>query len=195
MRVILASKSPRRKEILEMVGIKFDVISSDLEESYFNNEGPRHLVKRLSKDKVFEVAKNLSEKRETLIIGADTIVLFNGEILGQPKEYKDAKRMLSLLQGKKHRVFTGISVLKEGSEIVSDFSKSVVEFYPMSEEEIDWYISTKEPFDKAGSYGVQGIGAFFIKKINGSYHNVMGFPIDLFYKLIKRLNVDIRQLF
>jgi len=195
MRVILASKSPRRKEILEMVGIKFDVISSDLEESYFNNEGPRHLVKRLSRDKVFKVAKNLSEKRETLIIGADTIVLFNGEILGQPKEYKDAKRMLSLLQGKKHRVFTGISVLKEGSEIVSDFSKSVVEFYPMSEEEIDWYISTKEPFDKAGSYGVQGIGAFFIKKINGSYHNVMGFPIDLFYKLIKRLNVDIRQLF
>jgi septum formation protein len=195
MRVILASKSPRRKEILEMVGIKFDVISSDLEESYFNNEGPRHLVKRLSRDKVFKVAKSLSEKRETLIIGADTIVLFNGEILGQPKEYKDAKRMLSLLQGKKHRVFTGISVLKEGSEIVSDFSKSVVEFYPMSEEEIDWYISTKEPFDKAGSYGVQGIGAFFIKKINGSYHNVMGFPIDLFYKLIKRLNVDIRQLF
>ncbi len=195
MRVILASKSPRRKEILEMVGIKFDVISSDLEESYFNNEGPRHLVKRLSRNKVFKVAKSLSEKRETLIIGADTIVLFNGEILGQPKEYKDAKRMLSLLQGKKHRVFTGISVLKEGSEIVSDFSKSVVEFYPMSEEEIDWYISTKEPFDKAGSYGVQGIGAFFIKKINGSYHNVMGFPIDLFYKLIKRLNVDIRQLF
>ncbi len=195
MRVILASKSPRRKEILEMVGINFDVISSNLEESSFNNEGPRHLVKRLSRDKVFEVAKNLSEKRETLIVGADTIVLLKGDILGQPKDYKDAKRMLFLLQGKKHRVFTGVSILKDGSEVVSDFSKSVVEFYPMSEEEIDWYLSTKEPFDKAGSYGVQGIGSFFIKKINGSYHNVMGFPIDLFYKLLKRLNIDIRQLF
>lgn len=194
IKVILASKSPRRKEILERIGVSFKTIPSHWDEILSENENPQDAVIRIARGKALSVSRKLIDIKNTLIIGADTIVYLDKKIIGQPKDEEEAKSMLQILQGRTHIVYTGISLLKNGEDEAEGYSESFVEFYPMTEEEIEWYVKSKEPLDKAGAYGAQGKGALFIKKIDGSFHNVMGFPVDLFHLLLKKLNLKISQI-
>lgn len=194
IRIILASKSPRRKEILERIGFFLEIMPSKADEIFYDNEPPETAVVRIAREKALAVQRNIKNCADCLIIGADTVVYLGGKIIGQPQNREEAKKMLRLLQGNVHTVYTGVCLIKNGKEYAEGFSKSEVEFHPMNEKEIEWYLSSNEPMDKAGAYGVQGKGAFFIKKINGSFHNVMGFPVDIFYKLLKELEVDISKI-
>lgn len=188
-RIILASASPRRKEILSQAGISFEVVAADHEEkSCFHD--PEELVKDLAAQKAEAAAdllKGESSKEETaagyVVIGADTVVALHGQILGKPKDEKDAFRMLSKLQGSTHQVYTGVSLLRlwDGrKEQISFAEATYVSIAPMSSEEIRRYIATKEPMDKAGSYAIQGKFARYIERIKGDYYNVVGFPLHRF---------------
>lgn len=194
IKVILASKSPRRKEILERIGVSFETIPSKADEIFLKNENPQEAVVRIAREKAAFVSRQFVDKRNTLIIGADTVVCLDKTILGQPKDENEAKSMLKILQGRSHIVYTGISLFKNGEDEADGFSESLVEFYPMTMDEIEWYVRSKEPLDKAGAYGVQGKGSIFIRKIEGSFHNVMGFPVDLFYRLLKKLNLELSEI-
>ncbi len=194
MNYILASASPRRKEILEQMGLKFEIIPAKGEE-VIRFTGPEEIVMDLSKQKAGEIAgKREQEAVPELIIGADTVVAKDGVILGKPKDEADAYRMLSMLQGSSHKVYTGVTfILREeaGIRVHSFFEETEVLMYPMSEEERRWYIATKEPFDKAGGYGIQGRCAVFIKEIRGDYQNVVGLPAAGIYQELKKLGIDI----
>jgi septum formation protein len=182
MRIILASNSPRRKEILSQLGIKYETISSEYEEKAIDTE-PEELVMRFSEGKAMSIAKNIKE--EALVIGSDTIVYKDGKILGKPKDEEDAYDMLKSLSGVFHTVISGISVIRTPSlHKITTFEKTAVKFKELTEDEIHYYISTKEPMDKAGAYAIQGIGSLLVEKINGCYFNVMGLPV---YKLSKVL--------
>mgnify|MGYP005840633805 CR=1 FL=1 len=194
MKIILASKSPRRKEILENLKIKFDIIPSKAEEIFIEGEPPQKVVQRIAKEKLRSILTKDLNLENSLIIAADTIVYLEGKILGQPKDENEAFRMLEFMQGRTHFVYTGLCLLKGINEIAEGVSESIVEFYSMTKSEINWYVKTKEPLDKAGSYGVQERGALFIKSIKGSFHNVMGFPVDLFYQLLKQLGVSLDKI-
>lgn len=194
MKIILASKSPRRKEILENLKIKFDVIPSKVEELFIEGEPPQKAVQRIAKEKLQSILNKNLDLENSLIIAADTIVYYEGKILGQPKNENEAFKMLEFLQGRSHFVYTGLCLLKGESQVAQGVSESIVEFYPMTKSEIEWYVKTKEPLDKAGAYGVQERGALFIKSIKGSFHNVMGFPVDLLYKLLKKLSVSLDEI-
>lgn len=189
-KIVLASNSPRRKEILEQVGITFTVSPSTSDEVSESTD-PIELVESLSSMKAEEVAER--EKGPTIIIGADTVVVHEGKILGKPVDVAEAKKMLWSLQGNSHEVFTGVTViLKEinnGKEIVpykkisfADVSKVI--FYPMTHEQIDAYVATKEPMDKAGAYAIQGKFAVYIKEIIGDYYNIVGLPISKLYQTL-----------
>jgi septum formation protein len=188
-RIVLASKSPRRKEILERLGLVFDVIPSGIDEDLDAGGSPSGEAVRLARDKALDVSKKIREN-DALIIGVDTVVFLDGKILCQPEHEGHAKQMLARLQGRTHEVYSGLSLLGKGRGEAQGFSVSKVTFNTMSEAEIDWYVKDGEPLDKAGSYGVQGKGSLFIKGIEGSFHNVMGFPVDLFYSLLKDLKMD-----
>ncbi|MCX7831031.1 MAG: Maf family protein, partial [Acidobacteria bacterium] len=153
MKIILASKSPRRKEILEKIGLSFETVPANVEEIFKENEEVKNAVVRIAKEKSLEVFKKIEIPKNTLVISADTVVYLQNEIIGQPKNEEEAKKMLQLLQGKIHTVYTGVCVVKDGEEEASGVSRSLVEFYPMSEKEINWYVESKEPMDKAGAYG------------------------------------------
>ncbi len=191
MRVILASKSPRRKELLEQIGLSFEVLVSDADEN-LDIDIPEEFVKELSRIKskaVMDLMDGIDEN--TLIIGADTIVVYDGKILGKPKDEEDAFCMLKMLSDNEHEVITGVTLLsKKNGKIDMDtfFEKTKVFTYEMSDSEIKEYIATKEPMDKAGSYGIQGIGGKFIKKIDGDYNNVVGLPVSRIYQKIKENN-------
>lgn len=191
MRVILASKSPRRKELLEQIGLSFEVLVSDSDEN-LDIDIPEEFVKELSRIKskaVMDLMDGIDEN--TLIIGADTIVVYDGKILGKPKDEEDAFCMLKMLSDNEHEVITGVTLLsKKNGKIDMDtfFEKTKVFTYEMSDSEIKEYIATKEPMDKAGSYGIQGIGGKFIKKIDGDYNNVVGLPVSRIYQKIKENN-------
>ena len=185
MKIILASKSPRRKEILENLGVKFEIIVSDVcEES--EERDPASLVKELSLRKGRAVADKVIKEdiymgEDVYIISSDTVVATaEGEILGKPYDISDAKRMLSLLEGKRHYVHSGIAIIKisEDGNITeaADTESTAVEFVPMSENEIDFYVNHENVLDKAGAYAIQGIASAFIKKIDGDYFNVVGLP-------------------
>lgn len=191
MRIILASTSPRRREILNRLHIKFEVFSPQVEEIRKKNEKVSNFVKRLAREKAKSVQKLTQD--DALIIGADTIVYIDQMILGQPRNRNEAFEMLKILSGRTHKVYTGICLLYNEYE-VTDYSKSYVTFHEMDNDEIEWYLKTNEFFDKAGSYGVQGYGSLFIKEIKGSYFNVMGFPVDLFYKLLRRIGISFKDL-
>ncbi len=189
-KIILASASPRRKEIMEMAGLDFDVAVSDCEEHVSYN-GPEDMVKKLSHRKAGAVADMLVNKEgeEYLVIGSDTIVYFDGEILGKPKDEEEAFRMLKSMAGKTHVVYTGVTVIETPSMQKETFcEQTTVEFYEVSEEEIKEYIRTKEPLDKAGSYGVQGRGAFLVKRIEGDYYTVVGLPIAHLLRVLRKMN-------
>ena len=181
-RIILASKSPRRKQILEMLNIPFEIIVADIDEKINPNNDLRREIENISFLKALKV---FNENKDAIVIGADTIVVVNNEVLGKPKNEDDAFRMLKLLQNNKHHVITGVTILSNKcSESFSNISE--VYFNPISDEEIKEYIKTKEPMDKAGSYAIQGIGAKYIDHINGDFYSIMGLPVSDLNKRLKR---------
>ncbi|MBQ2680205.1 MAG: septum formation protein Maf, partial [Firmicutes bacterium] len=172
-KIILASGSPRRKDILNMLGIPFDVIVSDADESVSEGTAPGEMVKELSLRKAEAVSKNLSG--ETIVIGSDTVVYLDNEILGKPKDAGDAYEMLEKLSGRTHIVYTGITVIfksDSGEKAVSAVDATEVTFKKLAPGNISAYIASEEPFGKAGAYAVQGIGSIFIERINGDFFTV-----------------------
>lgn len=193
VRVILASGSPRRKELLEQIGVSFEISVADGEE-IITRKLPWEIVEELSLQKATEVAERYETKQEaveqTVVIGADTIVAYGKEIMGKPKDEEMAKEMLRKLQDGSHQVYTGVTLIimtAENRQVVTFHEKTDVEMYPMSEKQIDAYVATKEPMDKAGSYAIQGKCAAYIKGICGDYNNVVGLPVArLMQELFKR---------
>jgi len=173
--LILASSSPRRKELLQNLGIPFKIHPSNIEEKAVNVDEFEEFALNMATEK----AKCVYDKlKDGWILGADTIVVIDGKLFGKPRNYQDAKNMLNVLSGREHTVITGFCIIDPSGEIShSESVTSKVNIRKLSEEEIDAYLATKEPFDKAGAYAVQGIGAFMIKSINGSYTNVVGLPL------------------
>lgn len=180
--IILASASPRRKEILELADLKFDVMPSDAQE-ITTKTAPNEVVMELASLKAKDIYKK-SEK-QSMIVGADTVVAYQGQILGKPTDKADTKRMLTMLSGQTHEVYTGVCVIEDG-KTKTFYEETKVTFYEISDEQIDRYIKTGEPMDKAGSYGIQGKAAVFIKGIEGDYYNVVGFPIARFLQEITK---------
>ncbi len=179
MRVILASKSPRRREILSMLGVEFEIISADADESSDITD-PEKLVRELALRKGRATREVLRERGEwnddTLVIASDTVVATADEILGKPRDERDAKRMLRALADSTHRVISGVALLC-GEREIADFDSTGVRFSAMSEEDIDWYVASGEPSDKAGAYAVQGLASLWIKGLEGDYFNVVGLPV------------------
>lgn len=183
-KMILASASPRRRELLTQAGFSFEVKVSDADEVITEKE-PDKIVKELALVKACAVA---ASETEALIIGADTIVAVDGKILGKPRDAEEAFSMLSMLQGRTHQVYTGVALITREEELQKShvFSeKTDVHMYPMTEQEIRAYIATGEPLDKAGAYGIQGRAAVYIRKIEGDYNNVVGLPISRLYQELK----------
>ena len=202
--IILASQSPRRKELLEQIGLEFEICPAQGEER-ITKSIPEEVVMELSKQKAEEVAamvssygqehKDITTPSDILVIGADTVVAYDGKILGKPVDEADAKHMLTMLSGNTHSVFTGVTLVlidKSGraGELVF-YEKTDVKMHKMSEEEIDRYIATGEPMDKAGSYAIQGKCAIYVEKIDGDYNNVVGLPITRIYQELKKIGIDI----
>lgn len=198
-RVILGSGSPRRRELLEQIGIRFEVMVSEKEEVYTAQE-PEEIVRELALMKAKNVASEMSdlemkdsdsEAEGIIVIGADTVVVLDGQILGKPSDEKDAFAMLTSLQGREHQVFTGVAVLDfdtEGNVSETAFAvKTDVCVNEMDEEEIRSYIRTGEPMDKAGAYGIQGRFAAYIDRIDGDYYNVVGLPVSALYRVLKKI--------
>ena len=171
--IILASKSPRRRELLELAGVPFSVETEDVEETFDPGLLPAEIVRHLSRIKAEAVFKKHPAKT---VLGADTIVVLDGGILGKPKDEEEAVRMLQALSGKTHEVFTGVTILSGKTEY-SFAERTAVTFYELSEEEIRTYVSTGEPLDKAGAYGIQGRGVTLVRSIEGDYPNVVGLPV------------------
>lgn len=179
-KLVLASSSPRRTELLNRAGWPHEVLVVGIDESVRPQEEPAAYVQRLARSKAEAVAERLEEG---LVLGADTTVVVDNQILGQPDDDADAKRMLKLLNGKWHEVLTGVALVRVGGETRVAHETTRVRFAEMSEGEIDWYIASGEPVGKAGAYGIQGKAALFIEEIDGDYFNIMGLPIRLVYKL------------
>ncbi|MCU9614015.1 Maf family protein [Caldibacillus lycopersici] len=182
-RLILASSSPRRREILKQVQHNFEIIISDVDETIEEILPPEQVVMTLASKKAHAVAKHYPD---AYVIGADTVVYLAPQILGKPANKVAAKQMLVNLSGKTHTVYTGISVI-HGSQEETSFVKTDVTFWELSEKEIEHYIQTGEPFDKAGSYGIQGYGATLVKSINGDYFSVVGLPIAKLYRTLQTM--------
>ncbi|MFC1898338.1 Maf family protein [Candidatus Cloacimonadota bacterium] len=181
--IVLASASPRRMEIFKLVGLQAVQIPANIaEEKVYDN--PIKLVQFHARNKVKTVKKSF--ENDHVIVAADTIVYHDREILEKPTDRFHAAEYLTRLSNSHHYVYTGIAIAYK-NQLISDYAKSRVEFYPLSATEIEEYIKTKEPMDKAGAYGIQGYGSQFIKRISGCYFNVMGFPVSLFYKMIQEL--------
>lgn len=181
-KVILASASPRRQELIKTIFDSVEILPADCDETLPEGIGAREAVEYLSKIKNKASAKLTG--KENLIISADTVVAVDDEILGKPVDKEDARRMISLLSGKVHQVYTGVTLSLDGK--TKTFSeKTDVEFFDLTEGEIEEYINSKEPYDKAGAYGIQGKAGLLVKKINGDYYNVVGFPIARLKREIK----------
>ncbi|MFH1626233.1 MAG: Maf family protein [Pseudomonadota bacterium] len=189
-KLILASSSPRRRDLLKQIGLRFEVMPSKVEESIKSGEDPVEHVLRLAEEKALDVGSN---GKDSSIIAADTIVLLNGEILGKPATEEEAYQMLRKLSGKEHRVITGFCVFNTNTkECTRQSVETTVVIKELSEREINGYVKTKEPFDKAGGYAIQGIGSFMVKEIRGSYTNVVGLPICELVEVLQRLGaIDI----
>lgn len=185
--IILASSSPRRRELLSMIGLDYRIETSGEEEVQPQGLPPEEYVKTLALQKARPVA-DLHPR--DCVIGADTIVYLEGEILGKPHDPDMAKAYLTRMQGKQHIVFTGVAVLKDGGADVRHCETRVT-FSPMTQREIDAYVATGEPLDKAGAYGVQGPGGVFVERVEGNYFNVIGLPLPLLYRML----IDAGELF
>jgi len=206
IRIVLASKSPRRKELIEDAGFKTIIIPSDADEN-IEEKDPAELVMKLSAIKalsVYELIKDNTGKCEELleisnnagktdinigeqdiVLGADTVVCAGGKILGKPADKDEAREMIKLLEGNVHSVFTGFTLVFANGKTVTDYAETKVHVYPMSDEEIENYISTSEPYDKAGAYGIQGLFGKYVEKIDGDYNNVVGLPVSKIIYILK----------
>ncbi len=180
-RVILASASPRRKELLAYIIPAFEIIPSGIDETATGT--PAAQVKMLAVDKAADIARQYPE---ALVIGADTLVAVNRRVLGKPSDEAQAAEMLKMLSGREHRVYTGVAVIYKG-HTHADVNMTRVRFAPLSDEEIRDYIATGEPMDKAGAYGIQGYGGKFISAVHGDYFNVMGLPLNMLYNMLKEI--------
>jgi septum formation protein len=173
--IILASQSPRRKYLLEQAGLQFEVRPSAFDESSVAIEQPNEYARKLAEAKALDIAQNVPN---AWVIGADTIVLINNTILGKPNSVDEARSMLIRLSGQTHVVLTGYAIVHlANKKMHTDTVTTEVVFKSLSDQEIEWYINTQEPFDKAGAYAIQGLGTFLVRKINGSYTNVVGLPV------------------
>lgn len=187
-KIVLASSSPRRRELLEKVGIRFSVIPSLLDEIPREDETPHDFALRASREKAIAVARDLNS--DCVVIGADTIVVIDGEILGKPRDEEEARFTLKKISGREHKVITGFSIVKPKAEILhEEVVESRVKIKILAPWEIEGYINTKEPMDKAGAYGVQGIGAFMVQEIYGSYTNVVGLPLAQLVGALTKLGI------
>lgn len=192
-KIILASASPRRRELLEQIGMTFEVIPSDIEEKT-KSQIPSEMVMELSGMKAMDIFEKLSleERMSAIVTGADTVVALGGHIMGKPADEKAAQEMLSLLQGNTHQVYTGVTMVwQEKGQPPSKrtfYEKTDVSMYPMSAEEIRRYVETGEPMDKAGAYAIQGKCAAFIREICGDFYNVVGLPIGRLCQELKKIN-------
>lgn len=172
-KIILASASPRRKELLTLAGVNFTVEVADADETLEDGVTPDEAVKQLAEIKARAV---FEQHADSIVIGADTVVAVDGKILGKPKNYEEANEMLNLLSGRKHFVFTGVCLMSQEKTTVF-CQKTAVEFYPLSQNEIDEYIASNDCYDKAGGYGIQTNGCVLVKGIEGDYFNVVGLPV------------------
>lgn len=189
MKIILASGSPRRKELMEMLGFKdMEIIPAKGEEKVDPSLTPDTLVEALATQKASEVAEKRA--KDELVIGADTIVFYNGKVMGKPHSEKEAVDMLTELSGNVHEVYTGVCLIKDGRK-TAKHELSRVHFRELTETEISAYVKTGEPMDKAGAYGAQGLGALFVKGIEGDFFNVMGLPVCLLGEMLKEQGVNI----
>ncbi len=196
-RFVLASASPRRADLLRAAGFDFEVRPAHVDESPRDGEPPREYVRRLSRDKASAVAALASGRP---VLAADTVVVLDHHMLGKPKDDQDARRMLALLSGRRHEVMTGVT-LKRGQEAggkkqgagsgeveaLSTVEVTSVTFAPLTPEEIDWYVASGEPADKAGAYAIQGLASRFVARIDGSYSNVVGLPVEVVYAMLREL--------
>ena len=185
LRVILASQSPRRRELLGLVGIAHEVRPADIDESYLAGEEPRAHAERLARGKAAVIAR---DEPAAVVIGSDTIVVVDGDVLGKPADEAEAARMLARLSGRAHLVVTAVAVAWRG-KLRSDVEEVGVEFHSLSAADIDAYIATREPMDKAGAYGIQGYGATIVSRVDGDYFAVMGLPLQLLVRVLGALGV------
>jgi septum formation protein len=181
--LILASGSPRRKELLQQIHLSFSIEISNADESFSQGQTPDDVVMELARRKAVSIA---AKHPGSFVIGSDTVVVYNGEILGKPSDPEHAKEMLRMLSGRTHSVYTGVSIVKDQSEKMF-YKKTEVTFWELTEEEIDMYAASGEPLDKAGGYGIQGLGAFLVKEIQGDYFSVVGLPISQVYRSLKEM--------
>lgn len=187
MKIVLASQSPRRRQLLGQMGLEFTTQSPEIDEAAFQGRDARDLVQILSREKARWIAGQVDP--ETLVIGADTVVVRDGEILGKPKGEEEARAMLASLSGRTHQVCTGVTVCR-GDKVLTQVEETQVTFRPLTDQEIRQYVSTGEPMDKAGAYGIQGYGALLVEGISGDYYNVMGLPVCRLGRILARLGVD-----
>ena len=185
MEIILASGSPRRRELLNTLGLSFTVSPAKGEEHAPEGAGPEEIVKTLSRAKAEEVSKQFAGD---LIIAADTIVYLDGRVLGKPGDEADARAMLTALSGRAHEVYTGVTVIL-GEDILCEAECTKVFFRELSEEEIDAYVASGDPMDKAGAYGIQGRASLMVERLEGDYFNVMGLPLCRLGKMLKTIGV------
>lgn len=182
---ILASGSPRRKELLMQARYTFSIQTSDVDETVNPQLTPSEVVCELARKKAEAVAQN---HPDAVVLGSDTVVVCNDQILGKPSDAAEAKAMLTSLSDRDHSVLTGVAICEKG-EVTTFFEETVVHFYRLSEEDIDQYLETGEPFDKAGGYGIQGFGAYLVHSISGDYNTVVGLPLAKTMRKLKRFNI------
>lgn len=189
LELVLASQSPRRSEIFEGLGLRFSVLPADIDEDRLSGELPEDYVNRVAREKAAAQARS-----DRLVVSGDTIVVLDGEVLVKPRDPADARHMLGKLAGRSHRVLTALAVAAapEGvAQTLSQTDSSTVQLAAMSPTEIDWYVDTGEPLDKAGSYAIQGLGALFVEAIEGNYSNVVGMPVPTLYRLVRKLGFSL----
>lgn len=187
MKIVLASASPRRRALLEMLGLAFETCPARGEEKAGPGLSPSGIVKSLALAKAGEV---FEKRPESLVLAADTVVELEGRILGKPKDRAEAESMLRALSGRGHRVFTGVALIREGTRL-AEAEETQVFFRALSYKEISAYVETGEPMDKAGSYGVQGIGSLFVERIEGDFFNVMGLPLCRLGRMLNRMGITL----
>lgn len=185
IRVILASQSPRRRELLALIGVPHEVLPADLDERYLPGETPREHCERLAREKAATIAAGAPD---AVVVGSDTIVVLDGDVLGKPRSEDEARAMLARLSGRQHRVMTGVAVAWHGA-VESDVEEVDVTFRTLTPEEITAYVATGEPMDKAGAYGIQGYGATIVERIDGDYFAVMGLPLRRLVQIWSRLGI------
>ena len=187
--MILASSSPRRAELLQAAGIKFRVQAANVDEAVQLGERSIDYVIRLAREKAEAVARVCSN--DAVVLGADTVVVIENEFIGKPVDNDDARRMLRVLSGKWHEVLTGVALISSG-QVRTDMATTRVKFAPLSEDEIEGYVASGEPSDKAGAYAIQGIASRFVERIEGSYSNVVGLPVETVWRMAKEMGLEIK---